>query len=72
MTNQATPAPSPGVYTTEDVAKRYDIGMFRVRQLAKARGVGRQLTGGTWIFTDAEVELLRPGKPGRPKVKAAS
>jgi plasmid maintenance system antidote protein VapI len=45
----------------------------RLTQAAKARGevavwIGRQVGGGgIWVFTEEEVELLRPGPAGWPK-----
>lgn len=56
--------------TTKDVAARLGISPLRVRQrrlALAARGVevGRRL-GREWIYREDEVELIRPGRPGRP------
>jgi hypothetical protein len=59
--------------TVEDVAARLGVTPQRVRAIAKARhhlGIGWQVPGSrTWLFRPQEVELLRPGRPGRPKAE---
>ena len=54
--------------TTEDAAARLGVTERRVRALAKTRGVGWQVSRGTWLFRREDIEILqvRP-KPGRPK-----
>lgn len=63
---KATPDDGAAILTTTDVRTRYGITRTRVHQLMKERGVGRKLSDGRWIFTEAEVEALRPGPVGRP------
>jgi hypothetical protein len=41
------------------------ISSRRVRALAVRRKVGTKIPNG-WLFTQADIEKLRPGKPGRP------
>lgn len=58
--------------TTREVAKLLGISVRRVQALARERharlGIGWQVPGTrTWLFRPEEVELLRPGPPGRPK-----
>jgi hypothetical protein len=59
--------------TAEDAADRLSITTRRVRAIARnrnARGIpiGWQVPGTSqWLFLPDEVELLRPGKPGRPR-----
>lgn len=55
--------------TTEDMASRLGVSVRRVRALAASRQVGWQASRGTWIFRPEDVELLRPGKPGRKSRK---
>ncbi|HHW13514.1 MAG TPA: hypothetical protein GXX28_01100 [Firmicutes bacterium] len=57
--------------TVDDVARELGVTPARVRALAKARhdrfGIGWQVPGSrTWLFRPEEIELLRPGRPGRP------
>jgi len=58
--------------TIEEVAAELGITPRRVRTIAKTAhqrwGIGWQIPGtNIWLFRDSEIELLRPGKPGRPK-----
>jgi hypothetical protein len=57
--------------TVEDVAAQLGVTPQRVRAIARARqhlGIGWQVPGSkTWLFRPHEVELLRPGSPGRPR-----
>lgn len=58
------------LYSSTQVAALYGITSERVRQLARARGLGTRLGEGlraTWVFTSAEVDAIKPGKPGRVK-----
>lgn len=55
--------------TTQDMAERLGVSVQRVRALAKARGVGWQVSRGTWVFLPEDVERLRPGPVGRPPAK---
>jgi hypothetical protein len=59
--------------TVEDVAAQLGVNVQRVRAIAKVKherfGIGWKVPGsrGTWLFLPREVELLRPGAPGRPR-----
>lgn len=53
--------------TTDDMAATLNVTPRRVRALAKARGVGWQVSRGTWIFRPNDVERLRPYGVGRPR-----
>lgn len=57
--------------TVEDIAELFGVSPRRVQALAKTRharfGIGYQVPGTrTWLFRPEEIELLRPGKTGRP------
>ena len=58
--------------TVRDVAARLQISERRVRAIARQRAhqnIGWQVPGtSTWLFQPDEVELLRPGPSGRPRV----
>jgi hypothetical protein len=54
--------------TCKKVALLLGVSDRRVRALAKDRGVGTK-HGWSWLFKENDVELLRPGKVGRPKKK---
>lgn len=54
--------------TSADVARRLGITANRVLKIARARNVGRKV-GRDWLFTESEVESLRPGPPGNPNFK---
>ena len=63
------------VLDTKDMAKilekmspRESMSPRRVRWLAARRGVGRQLDCGVWIFVPGDIEKLRPGPVGRPRL----
>jgi hypothetical protein len=53
------------LYTAIEVAKLYGISPRRAAAIAQQRGFGRR--GRDWIFTAAEVKLLKPQPPGRPR-----
>ena len=58
--------------TADEVAAILGITSRRVRAIAKTAhqrwGIGWQIPGtNIWLFRESEIELLRPGKPGRPK-----
>jgi len=55
--------------TTQDMAHRLFVSARRVRALARARGVGRQVSRGTWLFRPEDEERLRPGPPGRRRTR---
>ena len=55
--------------TTQDMADALGVNQQRVRALARAREVGWQI-GRDRLFVRADVERMRPGKPGRPKRNA--
>jgi hypothetical protein len=51
----------------EQVAQRYGISIHDVQTLALLRGIGPFLfSPGQLVFSPAEVEALRPRRPGRP------
>jgi hypothetical protein len=53
--------------TASEVAALLGVSDRRVRALATRRNVGWQVPNTRiWLFRPDEVELLRPGKPGRP------
>lgn len=52
--------------TTEQVADQLGVSERRVRALATDRGVGWQVSRGTWLFRPGDIELLRPITRGRP------
>jgi hypothetical protein len=53
--------------TAADVAAILGVSDRRVRALAKRRNIGWQVPNTRiWLFRPYEVELLKPGKPGRP------
>jgi hypothetical protein len=58
-----------GFYTARDVARILGIGSRRVRAIAKERGVGQQTDTGYWWFRHEDIERLRPGPNGRPRLK---
>jgi predicted RNase H-like HicB family nuclease len=79
------PIPEPGDYplpewnwdeagapliTTVDAAKQLDVSPRRVRALAKTRGVGQRY-GRSLLFTQDDIERMRPGLPGRPRTSSA-
>lgn len=49
----------PTPMTTNDVAAVLGITPRRVRALARSRGVGQQVTRGTWLFSHADLEAMR-------------
>ena len=59
--------------TSDDVAELFGVTARRIRARAKwlnERGhpVGWQVPGTSqWLFRPAELEMLRPGLPGRPR-----
>jgi hypothetical protein len=57
--------------TADDAAMQLGVSVRRVRTIAKTKhdqfGIGFQVPGTSqWLFRPSEIELLRPGKPGRP------
>ena len=57
----------PRLYTAAQVAAELGITGRRVRQLAKARGLGQKIGPRALVFTEAEVDSLRVRKTGRPR-----
>jgi len=55
--------------TTADAARMLGVSTRRVRALAAARGIGRQVSRGVWIFTANEIGLLTPGPRGNPNFR---
>lgn len=59
--------------TSDDVAEMFGVTARRIRARAKwlneqGRPVGWQVPGtNQWLFRPAEIEMLRPGPPGRPR-----
>lgn len=49
--------------TTDDMAAKLGVSARRVRALAKSRGVGWQVSRGTWIFIPSDEEAMRPRRP---------
>lgn len=64
---QAADMALSSLLTTDTVATILNVIPRRVRALAKARGVGWQVSRGTWIFRPDDVEKLRPYAIGRPR-----
>lgn len=60
--------------TTDQVAEILGVSRRRVQAIARQKhdrfGFGFKIPGGreTWLFRPEEVELLRPGKVGRPRM----
>lgn len=52
-------------YTIEAAAAELGLSYDRTRRLAIARGLGRKHSD-VWMLTDAEIDLMRERKPGRP------
>jgi hypothetical protein len=55
------------LYTAAEVGEIYGIARVTVTAIARQRGLSRR--GRDWIFTAAEVKLLKPRPPGRPRKK---
>lgn len=58
--------------TADEVAEQLGVSVRRVRAIAKVRhsqfGIGYQVPKTSqWLFRPSEIELLRPGKRGRPR-----
>jgi len=55
--------------TVDDLAARYNISRRRAQAIAKSQherwGKG-MMVGGTYIFSDDELDTMQPGEPGRP------
>ena len=51
--------------STSDVSKLLGVSERRVRQLARERGVGRQVSG-VWLFSLDDLERMDLRPPGRP------
>ncbi len=54
--------------TVNDLAAALGISARRIRKLAAARSVGKRI-GAQILFTPRDIERLRPGPPGRPRVE---
>lgn len=52
--------------TTADVAAILGVSVRRVQALAHSRGVGWQVSRGTWLFRAEDVDAMRDRSPGRP------
>lgn len=52
--------------TTSEVADRLGVSPRRIRALAKSRKLGQQISRGTWLFTEADIEKLSIRIGGRP------
>jgi hypothetical protein len=52
--------------TTREIASQLGISPRRIRQLAKSRKVGSQLSDDTWVFTIDDLEKLKYRVSGRP------
>ena len=52
--------------TTDKVGLIFGVSARRIRQLARVRNVGQQVSG-IWVFTSEDIDLLRPKTTGRPK-----
>jgi len=57
---------TPTQWGISKIAHILGISERRVRALASRRNVGTKTQFG-WLFTADDVELLRPGRPGRPR-----
>jgi hypothetical protein len=66
MTDQPVGHEVLQAYTAEQAGEILGVSARRVRALAQERQVGGKWAGG-WVFTDADIELLRPGPTGRPR-----
>ena len=51
--------------TVADAAAELGIDASRVRRLAQHRGLGWQISRGTWLFTPADIDAMRDRRPGR-------
>jgi hypothetical protein len=59
--------------TSDDVALQLGVSVRRIRAIAKIKherfGIGYQVPGTSqWLFRPSEIESLRPGPVGRPKI----
>lgn len=58
--------------TADDLAERFGVSVRRIQAHAKLMhdrfGVGFRVPGarGQWLFTQDEIEIMRPGRRGRP------
>ncbi len=56
--------------TTKEVAVLLGISPRRVRELAKSRKLGQQIsqqiTREEWRFTESDIEAMRDRRPGKP------
>ncbi|MBM3940458.1 MAG: helix-turn-helix domain-containing protein [SAR202 cluster bacterium] len=52
--------------TAGDTARALGISQSRLWRLARSRDLGRRL-GRSWVYTPADVEVLRERRPGWPK-----
>lgn len=53
--------------TTEQAARSIGRAPRTVQQLARAHGIGWQISRNTWLFRPEDVEQLRDRPVGRPK-----
>ena len=56
--------PGQGIGAPE-AAVMLNVSLRRVHALAQQRGVGRRF-GNYWVFTEDDINRMRPGKRGRP------
>lgn len=56
-----------GHYVARDLARMFNVHPSVIGRRARIRGIGTQNANGTWVFTDEDVEKLRPLPPGRPR-----
>jgi hypothetical protein len=58
----------PQIYAVSSLAKKTGVSESRIHKLAEARMIGQKV-GGTWIFSDNDINIVlsRKGKRGRPK-----
>ena len=61
-----TSKPPPTLYTSAQIAAILNLTAQRVGAIARRRGIGRMM-GNTRVFTQADIEAMRPGRVGYPK-----
>ena len=60
---------TPPLYTTREAARLAGISRARVNELARQGRCGQQLEGGGWVFSDADLAVLRQVRPpGNPNL----
>ena len=57
------------ILDTVYMAEVFKVTPQRIRALAKHRGVGNQISRGVFVFVPSDIERLRPGPIGRPRLK---